>query len=294
MTIYIDVVLIENLVMNYIILLATGLIMKTKIKHIRLILSGLIGAIYTLITYVITIEMYSNFFFKLLLSVLMVYIAYNPQNMKRMWKQLLVFYLTSFVFGGAAFALIYVIKPQDILMKNGLFLGTYPLKTVVLSAIISFVIIIITFKIVKSKISKKDILKDIRINIDNQQINIKAMLDTGNMLKDPITGNSVVVVEKTALYQILPKDFLDNTERILGGDIEKVSDEVKEKYISRIKFIPFSSLGRQNGMLVGIKPTFVEIEDEQNTLKKEKVIVGIYDKSLTKDGKYQALIGIDL
>ena len=294
MTIYIDVVLIENLIMNYIILLATGLIMKIKIKHIRLILAGLIGAIYTILTYAITIEMYSNFFVKIILSILMVYVAYNPQNMKKMWKELLVFYLISFVFGGAAFALIYVIKPQEILMKNGLFLGTYPLKTVILAAIVAFIIIIVTFKIVKSKISKKDILKDIKINIDNQQITIKAMLDTGNMLKDPLTGNSVVVVEKTALYQILPKDLLDNIENILGGDLEKISDEVKEKYINKLKFIPFSSLGKQNGMLVGIKPTFVEIDDEQNTFKKEKVIVGIYDKSFIKDGKYQALIGIDL
>lgn len=294
MTIYIDVVLIENLIMNYIILLATGLILKTKIKHIRLVLASLIGAIYTILTYIITIEMYSNFFFKLLLSIIMVYLSYNPQTMKKMWKQLLVFYLTSFVFGGAAFALIYVIKPQDILMKNGLFLGTYPLKTVILSAIISFVIIIITFKIVKSKISKKDILKDITIDIDNQKINIKAMLDTGNMLKDPLTGNSVIVVEKTALYQIMPKELLDNTENILGGDLEKISDEIKEKYINRLRFIPFSSLGRQNGMLVGIKPSYIEIDEEQNTLQKDKVIVGIYDKSLTKDGKYQALIGIDL
>ena len=294
MTIYIDVVLIENLIMNYIILLATGLIMKIKIKHIRLIIAGLIGAIYTILTYAITIEMYSNFFVKIILSILMVYVAYNPQNMKKMWKELLVFYLISFVFGGAAFALIYVIKPQEILMKNGLFLGTYPLKTVILAAIVAFIIIIVTFKIVKSKISKKDILKDIKINIDNQQITIKAMLDTGNMLKDPLTENSVVVVEKTALYQILPKDLLDNIENILGGDLEKISDEVKEKYINKLKFIPFSSLGKQNGMLVGIKPTFVEIDDEQNTFKKEKVIVGIYDKSLTKDGKYQALIGIDL
>ena len=294
MTIYIDVVLIENLVMNYIILLATGLILKTKIKHIRLILAGLIGAIYTILTYIITIEIYSNFFFKVLLSIVMVYLAYNPQNMKNMWKELLLFYLVSFIFGGAAFALIYVIKPQDIFMKNGLFLGTYPLKTVVLSAIVSFVIIIVTFKIVKNKISKKDIFKKINIVIDNKQVDSKAMLDTGNMLKDPITGKSVIVVEKNLLYTILPNELLDNTDKILGGDLEKIPEEIKEKYIKKLRFIPFSSLGRQNGMLIGIKPTYVEIFDEQEISKKEDVIVGIYDKSLTKDGKYQALIGIDL
>ena len=292
MTIYIDVVLIENLIMNYIILLATGVILKNKIKHIRLIIASLIGAIYSILTYVITIKIYSNFFFKLLLSVMIIYVAFNPQNTKNMWKDLLVFYLTSFVFGGAAFALIYIVKPQEILMKNGLFLGTYPLKNVVLAGIIGFIIITVTFKIVKNKITKKDIYKDVIINMNEKQINIKAMIDTGNMLKDPITGNSVIVVEKNILYDILPKELLNNLDKILGGNLENINEEIKENYIKKLRFIPFSSLGKQNGMLVGIKPDFIKIKEEDGNTKIQNVIIGIYEKSLTKDGKYQALMGI--
>lgn len=132
MTIYIDVVLIENLLMNYIILYATGIILKIKMKHLRLFFASLIGAIYTIISYISKVQIYSNFILKFLLSIVIIYVAFNPQKAKNMWKDILIFYLTSFVFGGAAFALIYIVKPQDILMKNGLFLGTYPLKTVIL------------------------------------------------------------------------------------------------------------------------------------------------------------------
>lgn len=42
MTIYLDVVLFENLCMNYIILFATGYIMKIKIKQLRLIISSFV------------------------------------------------------------------------------------------------------------------------------------------------------------------------------------------------------------------------------------------------------------
>ncbi len=294
MTIYIDVVLIENLIMNYIILLATGIILKIKIKHLRLITASLIGAIYTILTYVITIQIYSNFFLKFILSMMIIYVAYNPPNVKKMWKYLLVFYLTSFVFGGAAFALIYIVKPQDILMKNGLFLGTYPLKNVVLAGIVGFISVTTTFKIVKNKITKKDIYKEIKIEMNGKQIHLNAMLDTGNMLKDPITGNPVIVVEKIILYEILPKELLDNLEKILGGDLKNISEKVKDKYIKKLKFIPFSSLGRQNGMLVGIKPDFVEIVEEQKTQKRNDIIIGIYEKSLTKDGRYRALMGIEV
>jgi len=296
MTVYIDVVLIENLIMNYIILLATGIILKTKVKHIRLIIASFIGAMYSIMTYIVTIEIYSNFFFKIILSIIIVHISFKSENIKSLCKQVTVFYLASFVFGGAAFALIYIVKPQDILMKNGLFLGTYPLKTVILSSIVAFFILIITFKIVKSKMSKKDIYKEIRILIEEKQIQIKAMIDTGNMLKEPISGKSVIVVEGTCFENVLPKEILNNLEKILGGDLNDIPEEIKNKYLSKLKFIPFSSLGKQNGMLIGISPEYIEIiEDESKTIRKIKdVIIGIYDKSLTKDGKYKALMGLDM
>ncbi len=294
MTIYIDVVFIENLIINYIILFATSIIIKIKVKHIRLILASTLGAIYSIIAYMSILEMYSSVILKIILSVIIVYIAYNPQNVKNMWKYLVIFYMTSFVFGGAAFALIYIVKPQDILMKNGLFLGTYPLKTIILGTIVAFVVIVTSFKLVKSKISKKDMFCTIKININKVEIETKAMIDTGNLLKEPISNTPVIVVEHTLLYDCMPKEILNNLENILGGDFENISEEVKNKYISKLKVIPFSSLGKQNGMLIGIKPEEVTVINDENENKINNVIIGIYNKSLTKRGEYRALIGIEL
>ena len=60
MTVYLDIVLIENLCMNYIILFATGFIMKLKMKHLRLILSSLLGSIYAILAYMQVLEIYST------------------------------------------------------------------------------------------------------------------------------------------------------------------------------------------------------------------------------------------
>lgn len=295
MTIYIDVVLIENLIMNYIILLATGMILKIKIKHIRLIIGSLLGAIYTIIGYIGILEIYSSFILKIILSIMIVYIAYYPQSLKKMWKELLFFYLTSFVFGGVAFSLIYIVKPQEIIMKNGLFLGTYPLKTVILGAIVAFVIIITSFKIIKNKISKKDLICEITVEIENREITTKALIDTGNMLKEPITNTPVVVIEHTLLYDVIPKEILNHLEEIIGGDFEKIPEDIKNKYVSKLKLIPYSSLGKQNGMLLGIKAKKLTIVkgEEKDKFEKENIILGIYDKSLTKKGEYRAIIGME-
>ena len=81
---------------------------------------------------------------------------------------------------------------------------------------------------------------------------------------------------------------------LFGGDFERIPEKIKNEYISRLKFIPFSSLGKQNGMLVGLKPEYIEIKTEENLEKIDNVIIGIYNKSLTKRGEYRALIGLEL
>ena len=290
MTIYIDVVLIENLIMNSIILLATGLILKEKIKKIRILLASLLGANYSLVSYLSILEIYSSMLLKIILSIVIVYIAFNPQTMKKMWKDLLLFYLTSFVFGGAAFALIYIIKPQEILMKNGLFLGTYPLKTIILGAIVAFIIMIAAFTVVKTKITKKDMFCEIEIWLNGKKIETTAMIDTGNLLKEPITNTPVIVVEHTLLYDCIPKQILNHLEELLGGDFNKIPKDIKEEYLSKLKFIPFSSLGKQNGMLLGMRAEGIKVKDMDRERKQNNIIVGIYNKSLTKRGEYRALL----
>ena len=294
MTIYIDIVLIENLLMNYIILFATGVILKINIKHGRLLVASLIGAIYTIIAYISNLRIYSNFFLKLILSLVIIYIAFNPKNVKKLCKFTLIFYLTSFVFGGAAFALIYIVKPQEILKSNGLVLNTNSLKVIFVSAVIAFAICIIGFKIVKNKITAKDMYCSIQIKLNQKEIETKAMIDTGNFLKEPITNTPVIVVEHTLLYDCMPKEILNHVENILGGDLSQIPQNMKEEYMPRLKVIPFSSLGKQNGMLLGIKAEEVVIKNEEESKIKDNVIIGIYNKSLTKRGEHRALLGIEL
>ncbi len=293
MTIYIDIIIVENLIMNYIILYATGLISKSKKSYLRMFLASLIGAIYATLEYVLKVNIYSNIILKTILSIIIVYVAFYPQNAKKMCKQLVLFYVTTFTFGGIATYLIYVLKPQNIIIKNGMYVGTYVLKVIFIGAIVGTIILAIAFKMAKNKLTKKDMICKVKIKLNGKEETVEAMVDTGNMLKEPITGTPVVVVERTSLYELLPKEILNNTESILGGDFEKIPEEIKNEYVPKLKLIPFASLGKQNGMLVGIKPEKIEVINEQ-TEEEKNAIIGIYNKSLTKRGEYKALIGIDL
>lgn len=218
----------------------------------------------------------------------MVYIALNPNNFKKLIKQLVIFYLTSFVFGGCAFAMLYFIKPQNILIKNGVYVGTYPIKIALLGGILGFSITNIAFNIIKTKLKKKDIIYKLKIEISKKQQEIEAILDTGNSLKDPITKKPVIIVEKEKLYSIVPKEILENTEKIIGG--EKIEFENKQ-YFSKLKIIPFKSIGKQNGIMLGIKADKVIIENEE-TEEINNVIIGIATQKIANN--YSALFGLDL
>ena len=294
MTVYLDVIFLENIVINYIILYVTGLISKSKIKQNKLLLGALIGAIYSIIYYLIKLKIYSSFIIKIILSIVIIYVSFKSNNYKDLLKKVLLFYLTSFVFGGAIIAIIYMADSQNITIQNGVLVGNYTIKTILIGVIIAYFTILIAFKIIKNKISKKDLICDISVRLDNKNIKTKALIDTGNMLKEPITNLPVIVMEHTLLYDVIPKDILNNTEKILGGDFSKIPDNIRDEYFSKLKVIPFSSLGKQNGMLLGIKGENLTVNLKDEIKKIDKLIIGIYNKSLTKRGEYRSLLGLEI
>lgn len=294
MTVYLDIVLLENICMNYIILYATGLINKVKINNIRIFLSSLLGSTYAVMSFISVLEIYSTIILKLILSISMIYLAYKPKNLKTLIKETIIFYLSSFALGGAAFFLLYFIRPQDILIRNGVYIGTYPIKIALLGGIVGFIIINISFKIIKGKLNRKNMFCDIEIYFIDKISKVKAMIDTGNLLKEPITGAPVIVVEKNMLENVIPKNIIDNIDKIIIGDSQEIIENLDEEYKSRFKVIPFSSLGKQNGILLGFRSDKIIIEYEENKIEENNVIIAIYNQTLSKYEKYTALIGIDL
>ncbi len=275
MTIYLDIVFIENTLMNYIILYATGFVQKIKMKNFKLIISSTLGALYAIVTYMNIIPIYSSFFMKILLSIIMIYIAFNNENIKQIIKSLLLFYLASFVIGGCALALLYMISPQNVSFRNGVLVGTYPMKITLIAGAIGFLIIQYSFNLNKRQMKIKDLICNLEISVNNKKVKTKGYIDSGNTLKDPLSNKPVIIVEKEIMKKIIDIDDLT------GGD-EKL----------KIRFIPFKSIGKQNGMLIGIKPEYVLIKHNENTIKMKNVIIGIYDKKISKS--YSALIGLEI
>ena len=282
MVVYADVVFIENLIINYVILYVTTLIKHIKISNFKILLSSICGSLYA----VISISIGDNIVCKLILSILMVFIIYPTKKIKKFLEVLVSFYLISITAGGAAIAILYLTNNYTIDAVNGVSIVNFPILISAIGLILGIFLIMNTINNLKSKISKKDIFYDIEIFIENKKTKIKALLDTGNMLKDPITQKPVIIVTNRSLKNILPKEILEDVNNILGGDkLGKL-----ENFANRIKIIPFNSLGNEHGILVGIQSNKIIVDDKAI----KDVIIGIYEKEFSRRKKYDALIGIDL
>ena len=284
MTLYVDIIFLENLIMNSIIILATGIILKNTQRIWRNLVSSGIGAIYAILIYTSNFKIYSNIILKVILSVVIVYIAFKPANIRSFLKHIIIFYLTSFTFGGVAFALLYFVRPQDILFQNGVLIGIYPIKMILAGGILGFIIITFAFKNIKGKLTRKDMMCTVIIG----NTRITAIVDTGNLLKDPITKMPVLIMEREMLKGIFPEIILENATDIVNGKEIELGE-----YSSKLRVIPYKSIGKENGLLLGIKAKNIRIV-YQDIEKAHDVIIGIYTGTLSKNNKYSAIVGLEL
>ena len=155
---------------------------------------------------------------------------------------------------------------------------------------IGLIILSISFKLIKNRLKKSEMFCNVEIEYNEKITKIRAIIDSGNLLKDPITGSSVIVVERKKLVEMIDNKILDNLENIISGEYEIVDEE----YISKFRLIPFSSLGKQNGMLLGFKPDVLRIYFDDIQRKIDKVIIAIYDKDITKNDEYSGIVGLEI
>ncbi len=249
MKIYLDIVLLENFIMNYIIIFSTAMISKSKINHLKIAMASLLAGLYSILNYIWNLGNLENVLIKILISILIVLIGLENRKLKTMLKQLVLFYLVSFTFGGISFMLLFLVNPANIVFQNGLLVGSYPLKITIIGGIVGFFVIAVVSYIIKDRLRTKSMLCDLEIAYKGKYRKMKTMIDTGNLLKEPISQTDVIIVEKNSLRGMISDDILDNLDHIVQG---KWLDSKQDIYSYKFKVIPFSSLGNENGLLIRI------------------------------------------
>lgn len=297
MEIYLDVLILENLVINYLILYVTAKFSKYRTSTLRLFSGAIIGALYVgIIIIEPDIKVFYTTLAKILLSFFIIAVTFPPRKIMTFIKTLVIFYISTFIFAGAALAFLFF-NNQGGFVKNGIVyvFGQSKWSLMFFSLVTVGIIIKIFMEVIQSKFPRENLLIPVKIAFDNRKIGFPALVDTGNSLKDPLTNNPVMVVEFNALEELLPIEIKDIFKNSKEDDLSCVTTTIStSQWFSRFRLIPFSSLGKENGMLIGFKPDFIEIGEEEEKRDVKNVIVGIYNRSLSRNEKYKALLGPEL
>lgn len=297
--VFLDVVIINDIVMNFLILLLTSKFSKIKTTTLRLFLGASVGTAYTVLLVLLpNMKVYYTTAGKVLLSMIIISVAFSPEKFINFFKALAIFYLSTFIFAGAAFAFYYFTQGGGFI-RNGVFFGISSLQYKWTSGFLSIVMVGIIVKIfmdiLQFRFAKDKLLIPITITFESRNIDLAALVDTGNSLHDPLSNLPVIVVEFKAIKDLLPFEiqniFVESKENDLNSVTSIVSNST---WFSRFRLIPFTSLGMENGMLIGFKPDYIEIGEKEEKKGIDNVVVGIYNRALSKNENYKALLSPEL
>lgn len=283
---YIDLLFIENLLMNYIILVLTGKLGKFNFKGYKLFMASAVGSLYVIIMYLPSMSFMKNFTAKIMLSMLMVIIAFTPMKIRAFFQEIILFYMVTFIFGGASISLYYLIGDKQ-LIKNGIYYSA-------MGVVFAIIAIKSGLNYIHGRMIRNRLNVSLKVVIEGKTNEIVGLVDTGNSLYEPLSHWPVIIVEFKKIKELLPDSIKELYLKGLDMDLSSITTALANtNWISRVRMIPFSSLGKENGMLLGFKPDSVLIKGiEEKEIK--NVIVAIYNNSLSKNQEYGALLHPDI
>lgn len=280
MVVYLDILFMLNLIMNYIILIIASSFGSIYAKRSRIFLSAFLGAIYGIIIFFNLLEFMSFWIFKIAICVIMTVISFGTKNIL---KNTVLVFLVSFVIAGVIIAMFYLSKNPEYMMINGV-----PYIDISLSLLVCvFILCYVSMSVLHRGLYKNKLenTKDIHIKIEEKELKVSAFCDSGNNLYDSITGKPIIVVESAEIAKILPcelsfliKDDAISSLGFLSG--------LKENNL-KIRIINYKSLGNSSAMMIVFSPS--EIVDSNG--KSIDALVGISHEKIELAGA-KAIMGV--
>lgn len=271
MTVYVDVVFLMNLLADGAILLVVGFWNQQKTPSWRIALAAILGAFYgTGAFYLVESYLYSTLSI-LFLPFFLVLVAFGK---RQMFKNVFVFYLSAIILAGSILAL------SGFGMQGRFSLWKFSSSGWLAGVVLLFGIGYLIWRYVEQRFLRTGGLYSLSIELLGQRMSLRAMLDTGNSLKDPLSNRPVILLELAAIKHMLPDELV----RILKTP-PHLSKEIGDFWVEYLRIIPFRALGVDSGLIWGVIPDMVVIEGE----KISNVVIGFMNGSLNGN-EYQALL----
>ncbi len=253
MVVYLDLVILLNFLVDGLLLVGTNRLTGHPLDWKRCALAGVVGGTYAGICMLPQAHFFANLLWRLVCLASMSVIAFG-WNLGAL-RRGTIFVLLSMALGG---------------MAMGVGKGNFA------SLILAAVGILILCNVgIKSPLGIEKFQKA-ELQWRGKKLKLTALIDTGNTLRDPITGQSVLVVGMDAGMQ-------------LGISREMILDPItalSQKSIPGARLVPYRAVGKPGGMLLMLRFERVVLGG-----KEISPMVAFAPEEIGRKEEYQALAG---
>lgn len=256
--VYIDSLFFINFTMNLYVLLLTNRKLGRTATRLRMVLGAAIGAAGYCIALLIPCYMplVKNLCLFSAVSILMVKMTFRQKGLRAFLRICVTMLLYTFLLGGC---LMFLFRKSLFLQKHAF--GIWGIMGS------GGIICLLTTYFMERYSRKKEVLCNVYLKNKGHTLNVKALVDTGNSLVEPISGKPVSILEKEAM------EILLGTEEPTG-----------------FRVVPYHSIGKENGILQAYE--IPEMVIESNGMKKicKNIYIGISEAHVSAGTNYRMII----
>lgn len=284
MTVYIDTLFLLNGVVDYLLLLCSARLAGEPLARLRCALGALLGGGYAVALFLPGMGFLYHPLCRLAVAVLMVLVAFSRS--RRLLRQVLIFFALACAFGGGVLA-VSLFGGRTLTFGPGVFYSAIDIKIVLVSAAFCYVVLSLLFRCWGQHSMARGELKPVKLSFYDREITLTALIDTGNTLSDPVTGQPVLVVEGEFLSPLFPpgrgpgrRDTCDP-----AGALERLN----EQWPGRFRLLPYRAVGTDRGLLLAVRLDRVELGGQEQA----GVLVALSPNPVSDGGNYQVLAGVN-
>ena len=221
MLVYMDLVLILNFLVDYLLLLGTNSLSGFPLCFARSALGAAIGSLYALGCMIPGFAFLGNLLWRIVCLVLISMTAFGLN--RSAVRRGAVFVLLSMALGGLACA-----SNQN---NAGM---------LILCALALFLLCRISFP---NSIGQEEYV-NVELSHNDKKLKLVALRDTGNLLRDPVTGETILVAGADVGRQLLGL-----TDEHLAHPVETMASGV----IPGLRLIPYHGVGQPGGLMLALR-----------------------------------------
>lgn len=293
LVVYIDLIFLVNVVMDFVILFVLKELLKEQASIQRLSIAAAIASFGSCITIVISVPAFVRFLFLyVVVSSVVLKIAFRIKGIRDFLIKLAGFFGIAFFLDGFLNFLYYRLRAEEYYKKLFAHTVFQGVPIIYLVAGIGGILLLSPFmSFICTQIREKILLLR-HVEMKNQGRCVKGigLLDTGNMLFDPLSGEPVMIAEFswikelfTVKQQLALVSYMKMNQRLQFKDDS-------ESEIMKIRMIPFHSMGEDKGMLVAVRLDSILIGAKSDGKCLENVLIGLYPGKLSEHEKYQVIL----